>query len=125
MSERKAKKAETLISVFEGTTNFVVWIIAVLMILPEFKIDITPILTSLGVAGLAIGMAARSVISDFISGIFIIFENQYNVGDKVKIAGIEGEVREITLRRTIIKDKNNVLHLIPNSQIKIVSKKLP
>ncbi|MDI6883210.1 MAG: mechanosensitive ion channel [Patescibacteria group bacterium] len=122
--EKRRKRAETLISVFYGTTEFIIWIVAILMILPEFGINIAPILAGLGVAGLAVGMAAREIISDFISGLFIILESQYSVGDKVKIAGIEGEVKMITLRRTIIKEGTGILHSIPNSQIKLVSKKL-
>lgn len=122
-SEEKRKRTETLISVFGGTLKFIIWIIAFLMILPELGMNIAPILAGVGVVGLAVGMAARDVISDFISGLFIILEDQYRVGDKVKIGAIEGEVEEITLRRTIIKDEAGFLHSIPNSQIKLVSKK--
>ncbi len=113
----------TLISVFGGTGRFIIWIVAILMILSEMGLNITPILTGMGLAGLAVGMAARDLISDFISGIFILLEDHYRVGDKIKAGGIEGEVVEITLRRTTIKDENGILHFIPNSQIKIVSKK--
>ena len=119
----KRKRAETLISVFGGTFNFVIWIMALLMILPEFGVNIAPILAGLGLLGLAVGMAARDIISDFISGLFILLEGQYHVGDKVKISGIEGEVKEITLRRTIIKDEAGLFHSIPNGQIKTVAKK--
>lgn len=119
----KRKRAETLISVFGGTLNFIIWITAILMILPEFGVNIAPILAGLGLIGLAIGMAAKGIISDFISGLFILLEGQYHVGDKVKIAGIEGQVKEITLRRTIIKDEAGLLHLIPNGQIKAITKK--
>ncbi len=119
----RKKRAETLISVFGGTLSFVIWITAVLMILPEFGLNIAPVLASLGLLGLAVGMAARDIIADFISGLFILLEGQYYVGDKIKIAGLEGEVIEITLRRTTIKDENGVCHAFPNSQIKLVSKK--
>ncbi len=122
--EEKRKRVQTLISVFGGTLKFIIWIITLLMILPEFGVNIAPILAGVGVAGLAIGMAARDIISDFISGFFILLEGQYYVGDKVKVAGIEGKVKEITLRRTIIEDEAGFLHSIPNSQIKLVSKKL-
>ncbi len=122
-AERK-KRVETLISIFAGTFRLIIYIIAILMILPEFGINIAPILAGLGLVGLAVGMAARDIISDFISGIFIILENQYQIGDKVKIAGIEGKVKEMSLRRTIIIDENNISHSIPNSQIKLVSKRV-
>ena len=119
----KRKRADTLISILSGTSSFVIWIIAILMILPEFGINIAPILAGMGLLGLAVGMAARDIISDFISGFFIILESQYQVGDKIKISGIEGEVKEITLRRTIIKDKTGLIHSVPNGQIKTVAKK--
>lgn len=122
LDKTKKQRIETLISVFGGTARFVIWVVAILMILPELGINVAPILAGMGLTGLAIGMAAKDMISDFISGIFIILEDQYRVGDKIKIAGIEGEVVEITLRKTVIKDKDNFLHLIPNSQIKTVSK---
>lgn len=121
--EAERKRAKTLIGVFGGTLKFIIWIVAFLMILPEFGINIAPILAGLGLVGLAVGMAARDIISDFISGLFILLEGQYCVGDKVKISGIEGVVQEITLRRTILKDGEGVFHSIPNSQIKVVAKK--
>lgn len=121
--ERK-KRVQTLISVFGGTVSFSIWIIAILMVLPELGLNIAPILAGLGLAGLAVGMAARDIIADFISGLFILLEGQYFVGDRVKISGIEGEVKEITLRRTIIKDDTGLFHSFPNSQIKLVSRKL-
>jgi len=124
INKKGKKRVETLISILGGTLRFVIYIIAVLMILPEFGINIAPILAGLGLAGLAVGMASRDIISDFISGIFIILENQYQIGDKVKIIGIEGEVKEMSLRRTVIIDENNTCHSIPNSQIKLVSKKV-
>jgi len=121
--EEKRRRIETLISVFEGTLKFIIWIAALLMILPELGLEIAPILAGVGVAGLAVGMAARGIVSDFISGLFIILENQYHIGDKIKISNIEGTVEEITLRRTIIKSEDGLVHSIPNSKITIVSKK--
>jgi small-conductance mechanosensitive channel len=120
--QEKRRRVETLVSVFEGTLTFVIWILATLMILPEFGVNIAPILAGVGVAGLAVGMAAREIVADFISGLFIVMENQYHLGDKIKVAGLEGEVQEITLRRTIIKDEEGNFHSIPNSKITIVTK---
>lgn len=121
--EEERKRIETLMSVFEGTLKFIVWVAAVIIILPELGLNIAPVLTGVGIVGLAVGMASRDIVSDFISGLFIILENQYRIGDIIKIAGLEGEVKEITLRRTIIKDKEDTFHSIPNSKITIVSKK--
>jgi small conductance mechanosensitive channel len=77
----------------------------------------------LGLVGFAISMAAKDILSDFISGIFVLLEDQYHVGDKIRVGNLEGEVVEFNLRRTVLKDESGILHLIPNSQIKIVSKK--
>lgn len=120
--EARKKRVETLISIFTGTASFLIAIFVVSMILAELGVNIGPILAGLGVAGLAVGMAARDIIADFISGLFIIIEDQYNKGDRVMVAGLEGEVEEITLRRTTIRDESGVLHSIPNNQIKIVSR---
>lgn len=118
------KRVETLTSILGATLKFIIWTITLLIILPEFGINIAPILAGAGLIGLAVGMASKDIISDFISGLFIILEDQYNIGDRVKVAGIEGEVKEITLRKTIIKDKNGLFYLIPNSQIKTIAKKI-
>jgi len=123
-NEKKKKRAQTLISVLGGTLRFLIYVVAILTALPEFGINTGPILTSMGLLGLALSMAAKDTISDFISGLFIILEGQFFVGDKIKIGNIEGEVVEFNLRRTIIKDEKNFLHYIPNSQIKILAKKL-
>ncbi|MBC7074124.1 mechanosensitive ion channel [Candidatus Parcubacteria bacterium] len=123
-NEEKKKRIQTLVSAFGGTTRFLIWIVAILMVLPEIGINIGPILASLGIAGFAIGMAAKDTVSDFISGFFILLEGQYKVGDKIKIGNIEGEVVDFNLRRTILKDENGFLHFFPNSQIKIVARKI-
>ena len=119
---RQKQKADTLIGVTGGVLSFIVWALAILAILSEGGLDIGPILAGLGLAGLAVGMAAKDILADFISGLFIILEGQYFVGDQVTISGVAGEVKEITLRRTILKDKDGVLHSFPNSQIKVVSR---
>jgi len=119
----KTKRAETLISIFVGTAKFIIWVAALIMVLSELGVNIAPVLAGVGVVGLAVGMAAREIVADFLSGIFIILEDQYRVGDKIKIAAFEGVVEEITLRRTKIKDSNGDLHSIPNSQVKIISQK--
>lgn len=120
---KKKKRVETLISIFKGTSGFVISILVILIILPEFGVNISALLAGVGVLGLAVGMASREIIADFLSGIFILIEDQFNVGDTVKIMGIEGEIKEITLRKTMILDEAGNMHLIPNGQIKVVAKK--
>lgn len=123
LTEEKKRVIETIIVALGGTLRFLIWILAILMILPEFGINPLPILSALGIMGLAVSMAVRDIISDFISGIFILLEGQYYVGDEIKVNEIEGKVKEFTLRKTVIQDKEGNLYFIPNNQIKIVIKK--
>lgn len=116
------KREDTLIKIVNNTFKFI-WLIAILTILPEFGVNIAPILAGVGLLGLAIGMGAKNVISDFVAGIFIIFEDQYEVGDEIEIAGIKGKVLDIDLRKTILKDKEGVVYFVPNGQIKVTSNK--
>jgi moderate conductance mechanosensitive channel len=86
-----------------------------------FKINIEPLLASAGIAGLAIGFGAQTLVKDVINGFFILAENQFDIGDTVKAAGVGGVVEEITMRRTLLRDGDGTLHIIPNSSIVIVS----
>lgn len=115
------KRAPTIIKVLGSAKSFAVWVIAILMILPEFGISPTPLLAGAGLVGLAIGMGAKNLIQDYISGLFVLFGDQYRVGEKVKVAGIEGEVKGFDLRQTIVRDGKGRVYYIPNGQITIVS----
>ncbi len=117
------KREDTLNSIFSSTFKFAIWIIAITTILPELGINIGPVLAGAGLIGLAVGMGARSLIQDYISGIFIVLEDQYRVGDTVIIAKIKGKVKNVTLRRTILQDSEGLIHSIPNGQVKISANK--
>lgn len=119
----REKRIITLTSIIVSLCRICVWVVAILMVLSEAGIDIGPLLAGMGIVGLAIGFGAKKVIEDFFGGLLIIFEDQYRVGDEVKIGDVEGKVKEITLRRTIIKDSKGVSHSIPNGDIKITSNK--
>lgn len=121
--ETETKREDTLITVFSGLLSVVAFLTAILMILGEIGVEITPLLAGAGVVGLAISMASRNLVEDYISGVFIILEDQYRVGDVVKIGAVEGRVKDITLRRTIIVDSEGAEHFIPNGQVTITSKK--
>ena len=88
------------------------------MILNLFGIDIRPILAGAGVIGLAIGFGAQSLVKDFVSGLFILVENQYGIGDKIKIGNFEGNVTRITMRSTVLKDETGKTYYIANGMIK-------
>ena len=112
------QRIDTLKNVFKNIVSIVIYVIALLMILKEFNFDTMPILTGAGLLGIAISFGAQSIIKDFISGFFIILENQYNVGDEIKIGDLQGRVMKITFRTTVLKDKKeNIIHIL-NSEIK-------
>jgi small conductance mechanosensitive channel len=114
------KQAQTLASVVESAGRLVVGIIAGLMVLATLGVDIGPLLASAGIAGLAIGLGAQTLIRDVISGFFIIFENQYSIGDVVAINAFSGTVEEVGLRRTVLRSIDGAMIIIPNGDIRSV-----
>lgn len=117
------KREDTLITVFEGILKALIWFIAIFMIVAEFGVNIGPLLAGAGVVGLAIGFGAQYIIRDFFTGLFIILENQYRVGDVVCVDNICGTVEDINLRMTILRDVDGAVHHIPNGEIKIATNK--
>lgn len=115
------KRTDTLVGVLMGTGKVLIVLVIVFMILSEFDVNITPILAGLGIAGVAVGFGAQYMIRDLIAGIFIILENQYRVGDVVKVADIAGLVEEVHLRKTVLRDLDGRVHHIPNGEIKVAS----
>ncbi len=114
-------RSKTLSGMLTGTIGIIIAVVALFMILSELGINIAPLLAGAGVAGIAIGFGAQSLIKDFVSGLFILLEDQYNKGDVVKIAGIAGLVEEVNLRRTVLRDLEGIVHSIPNGQITTAS----
>ena len=122
MSEESDKKREdTLIRIFTGATRIVLIVFAVLMILQEAGLKIAPILAGAGIAGLAIGFGGQYLIKDIITGLFIILENQYRIGDIVKIDGTGGLVQDISMRKTTLRDIDGIVHHMPHGSITLVS----
>ena len=117
----RAQQIRTLATVLTSIGVFVIVFVAALEVLPLLGLNLGPLLASAGVAGLAIGFGAQTLVHDFINGFFILLENQYDIGDKIRIAGVAGTVEDMTLRRTVLRDDDGTLHTVPNSQITIVS----
>jgi len=117
---QKEKRAKTLGHVVVASGNIIIYIVVLLMVLNLFGVDIRPILAGLGVLGLAIGFGAQSLVKDFVSGLFILTENQYGIGDKVKIGNFEGEVIRITMRSTVLRNDEGKTFYISNGLIKDV-----
>jgi moderate conductance mechanosensitive channel len=111
------KRQNTLISLLTAVLRVLVWLVAIFTILGLFDLDLTPLLAGASVLGVALGFGAQSIIKDFLSGLFIILENQYRVGDVVELSGASGKVEEITIRSTVVRDNDGSVHYIPNGSI--------
>lgn len=111
------RREATLLKLLENVITYVVYFIAAMMILEYCNIPVKGLLAGAGILGLAVGFGAQSLVKDIISGFFIIFEDQFSVGDYIKINTFEGEVLEIGLRTTKLKSKTGELHVIPNGSI--------
>jgi small conductance mechanosensitive channel len=122
--ERDAERIarlKTLVSMGRSAVYVVVLIIALLMVLQALAIDIAPLLASLGVASLALSLGAQAVIRDVIGGVLILIEDQYRVGDVIRIGEASGAVERITLRTTHLRDLEGRLHLVPNGDVRTVA----
>jgi len=112
ITERE-KRAHTLASLLRTVGKTLVVIVAVMMALREIGLDITPIIAG---AGLATGLGAQSLIRDVIAGFSILLEDQFHVGDVIQAAGVTGQVEQMTIRMTIVRDLQGTLHFVPNGR---------
>jgi small conductance mechanosensitive channel len=117
----RATQLRTLASVVYSVGLALVFFVAGVQILGILKINVAPLLASAGIAGLAVGFGAQTLVRDVINGFFILIENQFDIGDVIKIGGVQGTVEKLTLRRTLLRDADGTLHNVPNGQITIVS----
>jgi len=121
MEDGEIKRMNTLVRIFSWTMNTIIVVIAAMMVMQEFGVKIAPILGTAGIVGVAIGFGGQYLVKDLITGFFIIFENQYRIGDVVNIEGIGGTVEDISLRVTTLRDMNGTVHYIPHGEVKKVS----
>ena len=118
----RERRGQTIAQLLRSVGRVVVVVIALLLTFNVF-IDIGPILAGAGILGLAVSFGAQSLVKDVISGFFILFENQFAIGDVIEIAGKSGVVEKMTLRVAVLRDGEGVMHVVPNSEIKTVSNK--
>ena len=116
--ERRVQTIGRLVVRIAGS---IIVIVAVLMALRLFGIDIGPAVAGLGVVGIAVGLGAQALVRDWLTGAFIVLENQYSQGDVIRVAGVEGIVEDFSLRRTILRDLDGSVHSVPNGQILVAS----
>jgi len=114
------QRARTIASILKSTSTAVIYTLAILMALGEFDINLGPLIAGAGIAGIAIGFGAQSIVKDFLAGFFMLVEDQYSVGDGVDLGEASGTVEQISLRTTKVRDVNGTLWYIPNGEIRRV-----
>ncbi|HSL77465.1 MAG TPA: mechanosensitive ion channel family protein [Candidatus Limnocylindrales bacterium] len=115
------KRMDTLDDLGAHVIQFFIVVIAALMILDKLGLDIGPAVAGLGVIGIAVGFGAQTLVRDYLTGALILLENQFSVGDVVRLAGVAGTVEDFNLRRTTVRDIDGAVHTIPNGEIKVAS----
>lgn len=116
-SKRRLQRARTIGSLLRSVSTFAIYGVALIMVLAQLGIDVAPILASAGVLGLAIGFGAQNLVRDFLSGIFMMLEDQYGVGDVVDLGEAVGDVEAVGLRITTIRDINGTVWYVRNGEI--------
>jgi moderate conductance mechanosensitive channel len=114
-------EVRTMAGVIRATGLAIIAVIAFLQALDSMGFNLAPLLASAGVAGIAIGLAAQNIVKDMFNGMLFLLEDQFNVGDTVRLAGLTGVVESMTLRKTMVRDGDGTLYVIPNSQITTVA----
>lgn len=114
-------EVKTMAGVIRATGLAIITVIAAFMSLSAIGFNLAPLLASAGIAGIAIGLAAQTIVKDMLNGFLILIEGQFSVGDTVRIAGVSGVVEALTLRRTTVRGFEGTLYVIPNSQITTVA----
>ncbi len=122
-ASRLRLRIETLAAVLGSMTTALVWVVAGVLIVGLFEISLAPLFAGAGVAGVALGFGAQSVVADFLSGFFMLFEDQYGVGDVIDAGEAVGTVEKFSLRTTTLRDVNGTVWHIPNSEIRRVGNK--
>lgn len=125
--ELNRRRAATLTHALSTSVVVLIWTVALLMILGKLDVSLAPLLASAGVAGVALGFGAQSIVRDALSGFFILLENQFGVGDVVEVqttgGAVSGKVEALTLRVTTLRAFDGTLHVVPNGNIQLVSNK--
>ena len=115
------RRVKTLLSTVGWVFTIFLALVGTALVLDQFDVQISAVVAGVGVAGIAIGLGTQTLVKDVINGIFILVEGQYAVGDVVQVAGVSGEVIEITPRRTVLRDVNGHVHVVPNSAITVAT----
>lgn len=121
LHEDRRQQIETVLQILQWGANVLIVGAVLLMLLSAFDVDISPVLASVGVAGLAVSLGAQTLIKDLIGGLLILVENQYAVGDVIQVGDVSGAVERLTLRVTYVRDLEGRLHIVPNGEVRTVA----
>ncbi len=117
---RLENRVTTLSTALVSVASIIVWTIAMLTVLGELDVNLGPLIAGAGIAGVALGFGAQSLVRDFLAGVFILVEDQYGVGDLVDVGPASGTVERVTLRVTRLRDEEGVIWYVPNGEIRRV-----
>jgi moderate conductance mechanosensitive channel len=115
------KRMDTLDGLGSNVIRFFIVVIALLMILRAFGLDVGPAIAGLGVVGVAVGFGAQHLVRDYLNGALILIENQFSKGDVIRAAGVSGTVEDFSLRRTTLRDLDGAVHTVPNGEIQVAT----
>lgn len=121
LREARRQQLVTLVQIAQWGANVLIVVSAVLMLLSTLGVDISPIIASVGVLGLAASLGAQSYIKDVIGGVLILIENHFVIGDTIQVGSVSGQVERLTLRATYVRDVNGHLVVVPNGEVRIVA----
>ena len=119
----RLQRRKTLAAVMSTAGLILIVAVTLMMVLETVGLPLGPLLATAGVASLAIGFGAQTLVKDIIGGFFILLEDQYAIGDVVQTAGVDGVVEEVNLRTTILRDVQGTVHVVPNGEIRVLSNK--
>lgn len=119
----RRQRAFTISTLLTSTTRYVVWPLAIIMVLSEFKLDISALIATAGIAGIALGFGAQTLVQDFISGVFLLFDDTIHVGDIISVGGQEGTVEYIGIRLIKVRKLNGELLMVPAGEVRIFGNK--
>jgi moderate conductance mechanosensitive channel len=117
LSERRAQRAATLGSILRSAVTFIMFVIAFLLILSELRIDLAPFIAGTSIVGVALGFGAQNIVKDFLSGMFMMIEDQYGVGDVIDFEKASGTVEAVGLRTTRLRDVNGTVWYVRNGEV--------
>jgi len=119
-SKRAEARSKTISNILSSISGFILWTVAIFMMLGELGINIAPLIAGAGIAGIALGFGAQTIVRDFLSGVFMVVEDQFGVGDIINVGSVSGTVEKVSLRTTTLREVTGTVWHVPNGEIQRV-----